>query len=165
MGWRGVHFAIGPSLSDRLLAATDDADLRSIVIDEIEEAWDRDWLYQTDKAWEGIHRALTDGKLEYVNGAYPLNACILGGQQLHEEDDYVISYVAPQQVADVATALTTVDKDALAKGYAQIEPDDYFGTGPSAEDFDYVWEWFTGLPDFFSKAANANRAVIFTVDT
>ena len=165
MAWRGVHFAVDEVMAGRLLAAEDDAALKDIVIEEIEEAWDRDWLYQTDKAWEGIHRALTDGKLEYDNGRYPLNACILGGEQLHEDDDdYIVAFVRPEQVAEVAEALKAIDRDALARGYAQISAEDYYRAEPGDDDFDYVWEWFDGLPAFFAKAAAAGRAVIFTVD-
>lgn len=164
MAWRGVHFAVDEAMAARLLAADNDAALKDIVIEEIEEAWDRDWLYQTDKAWEGIHRALTDGKLEYDNGSYPLNACILGGEQLHDDEDYIVAFVRPEQVAEVAEALKAIDRAALARGYAQIGADDYYGPEPGDDDFDYVWEWFEGLPNFFAKAAAAGRAVIFTVD-
>ena len=34
------------------------------VIEEIEDRWDRDWLVETDKAWDAIHRCLTGGTLE-----------------------------------------------------------------------------------------------------
>ena len=34
-----------------------------IVQEEIEEPWDEEWLLEMDKAWDAIHRCLTDGRL------------------------------------------------------------------------------------------------------
>jgi len=56
---RGVHFAITESDAARLLGAPDDTRVLEIIQDEIEEQWDEEWLYQTDKAWDAIHRCLT----------------------------------------------------------------------------------------------------------
>jgi hypothetical protein len=35
--------------------------------------------------------------------------------------------------------------------------------GASDEDFEYVWSNFVGLRDFFGRAAEAKRAVLFSV--
>jgi hypothetical protein len=32
------------------------------------------------------------------------------------------------------------------------------------QDFEYTWEWFVGLREFWQRAAAENRAVLFTVD-
>jgi hypothetical protein len=59
---RGVHFALTSADEARLAESRDDANVMEIV-EEIEERWDRDWLFQTDKAWDEIHRCLNDGTL------------------------------------------------------------------------------------------------------
>lgn len=162
MGQLGVHFAIDAATAQRLLAADDDDEL-SALIEEIEmELLDIDSC-GTDKAWDAIHRCLTDGYLEYANGTYPLNAVILGGRQLYEGDDYIVSLLTPAQVNDVATALVEVDRDTMWTSYQHIDPDDY-GINYGLGDFDYTWANFADLLSFFRRAAEAGKHVIFTVD-
>lgn len=162
MGQLGVHFAIDGATAELLLAAADDEAL-SALVGEIEEELFDVHSCGTDKAWDPIHRCLTDGHLEYTNGTYPLNAVILGGRQLYEGDDYIISLLTPDQVKDVATALAEVDRDLMWTGYQRIEPDEY-GVNYGGDDFDYLWANFADLPAFFRRAADAGRHVIFTVD-
>ena len=100
---RGVLFALNNAQQDRLSSAEGDDEVMAS-ISEIEECWDREWLFETDKGWDAIHRCLTDGRLEYDNGAPPLKLCILGGYQLHEGDDYIVSVTPDEQVAAVAAA-------------------------------------------------------------
>jgi hypothetical protein len=163
MSYRGVHFSITDQDLGRLLAAHSDEELLSSISDGIEARWDESWLVQTDKAWDPIHRCLTDGRLEYENGSDPLRLCILGGRQLHKGDDYVVSLKDPSQCARISTAITAIEKAWLRDRYFAISSEDP-GRGLSEEDFEYTWNWFSGLPDFYGKAAKANRHVIFTVD-
>jgi hypothetical protein len=50
MACRGVHFAITESETTRLLSAGSDQKVLEVIQDEIEARWDKEWLYQTDKA-------------------------------------------------------------------------------------------------------------------
>jgi hypothetical protein len=90
MACRGVHFAITVEQADALLAAEGDDALMKLV-EAIEQAWDKDNLAESDKAWDAMHRCLADGQLDHGNGTYPLNHCVLGPRQLHEGDDYTCS--------------------------------------------------------------------------
>jgi hypothetical protein len=101
-----------------LLAAKTDGELLSVIQDDIEDRWERDWLFQTDKSWATIHRCLTDGRLLYDNGEYPLRACVLDGEYLYEGDDYIVSFLTPTQVADVTSGLAPIDKSWLRARYA-----------------------------------------------
>jgi hypothetical protein len=156
----GVHFAIDDDTARRLLDAEDDEAVMEI-IEEIEEGSADVEHYDTDKAWDGIHRSLTDGYLAYDNGQYPLNAAILGGLQVYEGDDYIVSLLTPDRVRDVANALAEVDRETLYAGYQAIDVGDY---GLEYGDFEYVWGNFTDLVPFFQRAAASGRHVIFTVD-
>jgi hypothetical protein len=78
MSQRGVYFALFPADVQKLHDADNDEQLLAVIQDDIEERWDEPWLFQTDKRWAGIHRCLTDGRLAYDNGEYPLRACVLG---------------------------------------------------------------------------------------
>jgi hypothetical protein len=134
------------------------------LIEEIEEAWDREFLVQSDKAWDAIHRCLTDGSLLYVSGRYPLNHCICGGRQLHQGEGYTVSFVSTDQVKDIAAALAKVIKTWMRRRYSQIDPDEYNYVQMGDEDFNYTWENFVDVRRFYRRAAEAGRAVIFTVD-
>jgi hypothetical protein len=74
---RGVLFAITDEDREALLGMDDDAAVADYVSEVIEERWERGFLAETDKAWDAMHRCLTDGRLEFGNGTFPLNRCIL----------------------------------------------------------------------------------------
>jgi hypothetical protein len=162
VGSRGVLFAIEDDAARRLLDAGDDDGIME-VIEDIEEAWEDGHVAETDKAWDAIHRALTDGRLEWANGEYPLNHVILGGRDLMAGDDYIAVLKTPDQVRDVADAVRAVDDATIAALYDQNVPSDYDATY-GAEDRAYTVEWFSGVRDLFLSAATAGRWVIFTAD-
>ena len=164
MGALGVHFALTGDQERRLLAAAvagPDPDSRvGEIVREIGTAWDRDWLQENDKAWDAIHRCLTDGALEYDNGEYPLNRCILGGQRLYYRRDQIAVFVPGEEVVDVAAGLAAIDEAELRRRYQTLDPAHYRGKEES--DFAYTWEWFDRLKAFWGRAAAAGRAVLFS---
>jgi hypothetical protein len=163
MAARGVHFAITSDQQTRLLAASDDDELME-VIEQIEEAWDKDYLAESDKAWEAIHRCLTDGSLLYESGEYPLNHVVCGGRQLHRGEEYTVSLVTPEQVRDVTAAIDPLTEHWMRERYfSLLKPDSYDGK-IGEEDFGYTWTWFDNVRDLYRKAAASGRAVIFTID-
>lgn len=163
MSCLGVHFAIEAEVARRLLAAATNREVIAIVQAEIEERWDEEWLVQTDKAWDAIHRCLSDGTLNLNAGVHPRMLTVLGGRQLYKGDDYIIALVTPEEVSEVATSLAEVDEVWLRARYGAIDADDY-GYPKSPEDFDYTWDYFKSLAPFFKRAGDAGRYVIFTVD-
>ena len=122
-----------------------------------------EWAFETDKAWDAIHRSLTDGDLTYDNGTYPLSHVIMGGEPIYFEDDYIMSLKTPEQVRDVARALRGFTREQLHAGYTQITRAMY-GSEPTEEDFEYTWSNFQELPEFWARAAAAGRFVLFTAD-
>ena len=163
MSCRGVHFALTVEQYNKVCQCESDDELIELIQEDIEEEWDTEWLRETDEAWDAIHRCLTDGRLEWKNGSFPLNAVIIGGKQLHKGDNYIVSLVTPDQVPLIADALECIDKAALKKGYEQIKQDDYGGR-VSDDDFEYTWEWFKELYTLYEKAAQNGRAILFSVD-
>jgi hypothetical protein len=163
MSARGVHFAVTPAQARDLLAAKSDRKLMALV-DQIEEAWEEPFVVESDKAWDAIHRCLTDGSLLYVSGEYPLNLCICGGRQLHRGPDYTVSFVSARQVKDVTKALDKISKRWRRRRYFLLDPEEYNEVEMGEEDFRYTWENFLDVRRFYRTAAAANRAVIFTVD-
>ncbi|HSA94376.1 MAG TPA: YfbM family protein [Terriglobales bacterium] len=166
MACRGVFFAITSDDAQRLITATSDAAVLTIVQEEIEQAWDEGHLQETDKAWDAMHRCLTDGTLRRNQGLYPLDHCVLNGRQLHKGSEYIVSFLAPNEVRDVALALQPISKDWFREKYFRIDPEDYgVPLVPfNEDDFEYTWAYFEEVREFYSKAAKEGRHVIFTVD-
>lgn len=163
MAARGVHFAITSEQLASVLAASNDDDLMEI-IEQIEEAWDKDDLAESDKAWDAIHRCLTDGSLLYESGEYPLNHVICGGRQLYQGEEYTVSLVMPEQVRDVSAAIDPLTEQWMRQRYFSLLKPDSYGGEIGDEDFGYTWTWFENVRDLYRKAAASGRAVIFTVD-
>ena len=130
-------------------------------VQDVEEQWDQDWLQECDKAWDAIHRCLTDGKLEY--GESPMHKCILGKRSVHEGDEYIISFLEPPEVKEVAAAIKSIDLTWMRKKYDAITDPDY-EVAKSEDDFEYTWAYFEELRDFFQKVAAAERSMLFSVD-
>ncbi len=130
------------------------------IIEEIEERWDRDWLCETDKAWDAIHRCLTDGSLSFGNSVR--HKCVLGPGS-EDEESFLINLLTAAEVQEVAKELSAIGQVALRQGYDAIDADEYDGK-LSDDDFAYTWENFDDLRAFYQKAASAGRGVVFTVD-
>jgi hypothetical protein len=162
MGCRGVLFAIDDDTAARLLAADSDEAVMEIV-EAIEEEWDEKFLEETDKAWDAMHRALSDGSLKPTGGSFPLNRAILGGKHLHRGEEYIVSLVTKDEVAAVARALASIDDAAMRQRHQQLVPRDY-AAEYGDDDREYTVDFFHGVAALYARAANAGRAVIFTVD-
>lgn len=134
-----------------------------IVQDDIEQRWEQEWLYESDKAWDAIHRCLANVSLDQHVETAPLKMAVMGGKQLHSGDDYIISLLTPDQVRNVAGQISNIDVNWLRQRYDAIDPEQY-DASKSEDDWEYTWAHFVGLPEFFSRAAKAERYVIFTVD-
>jgi hypothetical protein len=160
MGSRGVHFAINDQQAERLLGAEDDDELVEIV-EEIEEEWDV--VFETDKAWDALHRCLSNGTLNVEEGEPPLNRVFFGGRMLNESEDYFVVLVTPAEAKQISEALATVTESWLRGRYFELPFPDYQGE-KSEEDWEYTLSSFQGLPEFFARAASEGRHVIFTVD-
>ncbi|MET8152185.1 DUF1877 family protein [Actinoplanes sp. NPDC049668] len=159
-----MFFGLTAEQEAALMATRDDAEVRAFV-EEVEMGdWDGEPLdCETDKAWDAMHRCLSDGTLGSGRRLSPLDLAVLGGGHHYEGDDYVVSHVLVDEVAQVAAGLQAVDETWMRQRYDRIDPVSYQGV-LGDEDFEYTWYWFTRVRDFYGRAAAAGRAVIFTVD-
>lgn len=163
MGCRGVLFSIDQETADHL-RALDDEERVEYITEVLEEDYftnHREWVAETDKSWDWMHRALTDGHLAWNNGSYPLNHVIFGGESLGQ-DDYLVSLKTPQQVRDVAAELTGISEEQFAGRFRRIPASEV--DHPFEEAFGYTWAYFTEVRDFWLRAAAEGRYVMFTVD-
>ncbi len=160
---RAVLFAITDSDLSKLEMAKTDRERINYVQEVIEDRWEPGFVYELDKAWDALHRSLTDGRLEFGNGAFPLNAAVLGPVRLTTDDSYIITLTPRDMVTAVAEAVARVTDADIQRGYRSIDRSDY-GPEYGEEDLSYTLGWFKELPAFWKNAAAAGRSVIFTVD-
>lgn len=180
MAARGVHFAITAEQRAGLEAAPNDQARIHFVQNKIEERWDCHHLEQTDKAWDAIHRCLSEWPadtpyfypvppehgtyaLPEDHGTYPLKLAVLGGKRLQESEyNYFIRLIEPGEVTDLVPALKAINQENLHARYFKHCK----GAWPEygEEDFEYTWEYFEILRDFFERMAGNGRTVIFAVD-
>ena len=131
----------------------------SISIKIIEEDFfnnHRDRIAESDKSWDGMHRALADGELTWDGGEYPLNHVVLGGQLIECIDDGFMVLKTPEQVRDVATRLPSITQSELRTRYFAIDPEDY-EFDLSEEEFAYIWENFESVREFWIRAASEKQ--------
>ncbi len=164
MGCLGVHFAIDCATVDALRSQPTDEARLDYLQEEIESSYftdQKDWLAETDKAWDAIHRTLTDGTMGWNNGEFPLSHVIMGGESFYESDDYIMVLKTPWEVKRIAEALRGIAESVFHERYFRINPEDYYFM-LSQDDYEYTWNWFQTLREFYYRAADADRFVLFT---
>lgn len=161
----GVHFALVSKDLRKLRRLTDPAVLVDFISEDLEGRYlENDELsFQSDKAWEPIHRALTDGTLLPGRGTFPLAFAVLGGKRLDSGEGSTVCLVEPEQVKGAALALGQVTKDWFLSRFRKLSDSDY--QGPLGDkDAAATWETLQGLRAFFERAGKKDRAVLFSVD-
>lgn len=164
MGCLGVHFALDEDDVHALRSQPTDGARLDVLQVEIEERYfseEPDWLAESDKAWDAIHRVLTDGRIAWDNGSFPLNHVILGGEVIYQLDDYIMSLKSPGEVREIAKALKSVTEERFWKDYFGIDPDDCDFL-INDDGFGYTWSWLQNVRDLYDRAAEAGRHVLFT---
>jgi hypothetical protein len=166
MGCLGVHFALSDAEVEHLRSLPSERERLDYVIEDVEDCYFADrkeYLAESNKAWDAMHRALADGQLTWDGGDYPLNHVILAGELLYAEPDYIMSLKSPEQVRDIAAALPGVTEAEFLRRYFAIDPEAY-GCPANEADFAYTWGWFQNVRRLYTKAAAEGRYVLFTAD-
>lgn len=159
MSGRGVLFAIGDDVLERLGNAANDAEALAIV-NEVEERWEN--ACELDKAWDAIHRALTDGRLSAQGGGSTLGQVILGGTLLVSTESAIVSVKTADRVEAIAHALRGWDRARFRAAYHRIDRNEYGEL--DEEDFTYSLAWFERLAPFYERAARSESAVLFSAE-
>lgn len=124
-------------------------------------------LYDVDKSWDAMHRALSGGRLEFGNSPAPGCWVILGGEVLRGdregEEDYIVVCKSPEQVRQVDLFLREMTEDAFRTLYFSMDPEEY-NYQMDEEDFGYTWEYLSDSRAFWHSAAEKGLWVLFDVD-
>ena len=119
------------------------------------------------QAWDAIHRALTNGKLEYGGKNPPGCWVILGGEVLRGdregEEDYIVTCKNPHQVKRIYQFLQELTEEKFRELYFAIDPEEY-GFELSEDDFEYTWYYLSDSIPFWKNAAEKQLWVLFDVD-
>ena len=164
MGCLGTHFAVTEEEVRKLESFPTDEDRLAFLSEEIEEPYYSqcpDLKVDSDKAWDDIHRALTDGRFGTSNGSYPRNHVIMGGESLYGKSDWIIILKTLDQVRDIANSIDLISENEFRQGYFQIDPDEC-GWEIDENGFTYSWEYFLEIRMFYRRAADLKRFVLFT---
>lgn len=156
----GMHFALSAADEKRLLD-TDEEERPDLVSNALEESYSEEWTCDIDVSWDAIHRAFNDSELSYDLDE-PLQGVVFGGEPLTDGDDYVISYKDADEVKSIAAALREVTEADFRTAYFAIDPEAY-EDDLTEDDFASCWRDLQELQAFYSRAATADRSVIFTV--
>lgn len=166
MACLGVLFSIDQTVVDTIKKMPSEDERINYIKEVIEEEYFRShpaWVAELVKAWDALHRSLTDGDLTFDNGVFPLSHVVLGGEILCANDDYIITLKDKEQVGEIARAVTEMTKENFQQRYFRLDPNRYSQL-VTVDDFEYTWEWFESSKIFWKKAAEENRSVLFTVD-
>lgn len=179
MGCLAVLFALSEQEVQKL-KSVERENRSGYLHEEIEEIFFEEYpefTCELDKAWDPMHRMLTDGNLNFENKFPPLCNVIFGGEFLYglvreasgeisrpetEDDEYMI-LKTPEQAEEIAKVLPNRTKEECRKCYYMIDEEDY-GMPLDEEDFEYAWEYLQDSLDFWKKAAEEKRYVLFSVD-
>ncbi|MFC4068355.1 DUF1877 family protein [Actinoplanes subglobosus] len=162
MACRGYFLALDERCTARLLACDSDDALRD-VLEEFDMNADMSDECVVDKAWDGIHRCLTEGGLGSDDGTYPLNAVVLGGRHLYRGDAYIVCHNSAGEVREIAAALDEADLEQFAAVFWSLDAGDY-GAYIDQHGLTYLLDYLKDVTAFYHRAATAGWSTVFVVD-
>ena len=164
----GVHFVLTDEQRAKLLSLESDEARLDYLQEDIEQAWDESNVYETDKAWYGIHRCLTGPQawewpdVDDEAGTYPLNVCFFGGKALYSKPESAINLIEPDALHDLVVAIAPLDRAWFDKAFADYCQGCWPDDGDDGRE--YVWEYFTGLKNFLTQNDGKGRSLIFSIN-
>lgn len=163
MAGNGVLFAIDASDELAMLSFSDEKARAAWVANTIEERWDTAWLMAMESFWYPVHFCLHGSGEMPIDGAAAEAKAVFGGRALGVPSRYRIDYKDAALVKLVANALGRMRDEALWARAGLVERKDYLGPRDDHLQVCVVDE-IRALTDFYRRAADAGRAVIFTVN-
>jgi hypothetical protein len=157
----GVHFALTDQLADLINQLAEAEEVADLMDDHFEDLTSGGWTLESGKGWDPIHRCLTGGTMRYGEG--PESLCILGSGLIWGSDDWIVNFLDPDEVREVATYLGGLGEADLRQGYACIDHHDYLFI-KNEEDFQQTWRLFQELRVFYKRAAESGRWMVFLAD-
>lgn len=148
MAMRGQYVMVDEDTLERMMEM-DGAELLGTLEKLIQGGSDH---YDIDKLWEELHVALTGVSASEPIDGDPLSGAVVGVHVFEvEEEDGFFACTEQDELEDIIAAMQQVDLDKLETG----------GVAEALKQ--QVKSEFSGLLDFYRKAAAAGMHVIFSV--
>lgn len=160
----GVLFSLSQQEVDKLRSLKT-AEEQIAYVAELDEHYfeqEESRLATVEESWDAMQRTLSDGTLAADGGSFPLSHILVGGEQLFDGEEYIISLKTPAQVKEIASAVKNMKWGAFRERYFKLDPTQY--AAHSENDFLYTWDHFEDMKPFWTQAAQEGRYVLFTVD-
>ena len=124
-------------------------------------------LLDLDKAWESIYFLLTGcTSSDFENAEAPLALILFNGTLIDEQQDMgygPATYCSPGEVNEISNALPDVNMENLRSKFESLKSSDavLYPFNPDSEDmFDYIFEYYSKMKEFYQAAAKNDQAVI-----
>jgi Domain of unknown function (DUF1877) len=124
-------------------------------------------LLDLDKAWESIYFLLTGcTSSDCENAQPPLSLIFFNGALVDENQDMgygPATYASPDQVKNIANSLPEIDRENLRFKFESLKSKDseLYPFNPDSEDmFDYIYDYYSKLKEFYQLAAKNDETVI-----
>lgn len=124
-------------------------------------------LLDLDKAWENIYFLLTGcTSSDFENAEGPLSLILFKGKLIDEEQDMgygPATYCTPEEVKEISIALPDINMENLRSKFESLKSSDaeLYPFNPESEDmFDYIFEYYSKMKEFYDTAAKNDEAVI-----
>jgi hypothetical protein len=118
-----------------------------------------------DQSWHGIHFLLT-GEAWWDNGITPFTKVIFALNEIGQEDVGYgpMRYLPEKELKEVYISIEKLTREDLYKKFnpeemikQEIHP---FYTSCTEEDFEYIWDYFQQLREFYKSAMNEGVSVL-----
>jgi Domain of unknown function (DUF1877) len=170
MACRGWYTGLLPVEVDALLTASDVQDRIELLNSFYLEADQDGRILLVDKSWDAMHRVLSGGWLDFEHGDEVLRACVIGGRRLSDRNTWIMSYVEPNLVQRVSEAIADLTREwfqSLYFGLHKNPPGRYvfrYEADLDEQDFEYTWDYFTMVRDYYQRMAERGLASVFAAD-
>jgi len=151
--------------SDDLSSFLKDSSLLDDRLDELFESSDSEDLIDLDKSWNGVFYVLTGQNIDNLD--HPLAKALFSGMLVDEDQDLGYGpghFVTAAEVRELSHGLTALTRSDLNNRFDPVRMDqlDVYPAfwAEDASSFEYIWEHFVSLREFYRKAAEANQAVV-----
>ena len=141
----GFLIIVDRDAAKRLFAVDGDEAMCALVDEMIQSAELRSGgcVLDLGDQWDAIDRCLTDGSLAPDGRDTPLNHCLVGGRQLHQGPERIVSLKRPDMIRHIAAALADLDRESF-------------------EEQSHLWPVLDEIRDFYSTALQRREATLFT---
>ena len=167
MSMMGTYCMIDREKVDSILDGELEAS-EAIFFEDDDDYGDEGNMLSIEKAWHAIDYVITKG----VDDSQALARVVFGKEVSDEEIGYApATYITEDEVKEIAEAIGSISREDFRArfDFKGMKDEDVYLVSDVSEDgeeevFEYVWENFRDLKEFYKKAAALNKCLLFFVE-